>query len=212
MKSGTSEKSGRGLLLQFFCCILAGSLLTGCAFSRTPVKLSFSPSVTQPLSVARKGSLEIGEVKDTRLVSDPLVLMQKANQYGPTSGAYVAAVPVATIFRDGLKMALEQNGFVGTNAVHYELRAELQNFGIGVIQNGVFSAVTAKPWLEVRFELVDKANGQPVWHDTYTGQVTESFSSWTGEDGEFIAKVFPEVSQEVVKQLLSDRSFRNYFE
>jgi hypothetical protein len=60
--------------------------------------------------------------------------------------------------------------------------------------------------------LEEKATGQPVWHDTYTGQVTEPLSSWTGEDGEFIAKVFPNVSQEVVKQLISDRSFRIFFE
>jgi len=212
MKSETSEKSGRGLLVQFFCCILAGSLLTGCAFSRTLVKLNFSPNVTQSLNAARKGSLEVGEVKDTRLVTDPLVLMQKANQYGPTSGAYVTEVPVATIFRDGLKMALEQNGFTGMTAVHYELHTEIQNFGIGVIQNGLFSAMTAKPWLEVRFELMDKATGQSVWHDTYTGQVTEPLSSWTGENGGFIAKVFPEVSQEVVKQLISDKTFRKFFE
>jgi hypothetical protein len=212
MKSETSEKSGWGLLVKFFCCILAGGLLTGCAFSRTPVKLSFSPSVTQPLNATKKGSLEVGEVKDSRLVSDPLVLMQKANAYGPTSGAYVTEVPVATIFHNGLKAALDQNGFTGTTALHYELHADIQNFGIPVIQNGLFSAMTAKPWLEVRFELEEKATGQPVWHDTYTGQVTEPLSSWTGEDGEFIAKVFPKVSQEVVKQLISDRSFRIFFE
>jgi hypothetical protein len=212
MKSEYSEKLRLRLLVQCLCCILTGSLLTGCAFSRTPVKLTFSPSVTQPLNSTRKGSLEVGEVKDTRLVKDPLVLMQKANAYGATSGAYVTEVPVATIFRDGLKMALEQNGFTGTNTVHYELLTELQNFDIGFIQNGLFSSPTLKPWLEARFELVDKATGQPVWHDTYTGQITEQGSAWNGAGGDTIAKAFSLASQEVVKQLIADKTFRNYFE
>lgn len=176
------------------------------------MKLSFSPIVKQPLKAEHKGAIEVGEVKDSRLVSDPLVLMHKANQYGPTSGAYVTEVPVATIFRDGLKLALEQNGFTATNAVNYELHAELQNFGIGSIQNGLFSDITSKSWLEVRFELVERSTGQPVWHDTFTGKFTEPLSQWTGADGKFIAKVFSEVSQEVVKRLISDKSFRNFFE
>ena len=188
-----------------------GILLTGCAFSRTQVKVNFSPNVMQPLSGAHKGSLEVGEVKDSRFVTDSLVLLQKANQYGATSGAYVADVPVADTFRDGLRRALEQNGFTGTNADHYILRSELHGFGIGVIQTGLFSAATAKPWLEVRFELDNKETGQPVWHDTYTGQVTDQLSAWNGADADRIARFFSLAATDVVKQLIADRAFRSIF-
>jgi len=199
-------------LLFYFCCSLLVSGVTGCAFTRTPVKVTFAPSVTQPLKEVRKGALEVTKIKDTRLVEDPAVLVHKANEYGTTSGAYVTDPPVGEIFGQGLKQALQQNGFSGENGVHYELHAELQNFGCGAIQNGILSSLTAKPWLEVRFELVDKTTDQRVWHDTYTGQVTEKVSAWTGPDGDFYAKVFSEVAEDVVKQLIADKTFRNYFE
>jgi hypothetical protein len=198
------------LFVQLILGVAFGGVLTGCAFSRTHVSVNFSPNITQPLNAPQKASLEVGEVKDTRLVDDNFVLMHKANAYGPTSGAYVTDVPVADIFRKGLKVALEQNNFTKTGAIHYELRANIQNFGVGVIQNA-FASSTVKPWIEVRFELIEKATGQAVWHDTYTGQTTDRLSFGMA-DAEFIGKVFSEVSQEVIKQLISDKAFRNYFE
>jgi len=185
-----------------------GGLLTGCAFSRTPVKVGFTPRVDQPLAAARKAALEVGPVKDSRLVLDQYVLIQKANAYGTTSGAYVTEKPVAEIFRDGLTAALQQNGFETANTNRYVLRSDLQNFGLGAIQN-VFSPATIKSWLTVRFELVDQTTLQPVWHETYEGQDTTQ-ASW--ETGEFIAQEFSKVADVVVSQLISDRSFRAFFE
>jgi hypothetical protein len=138
--------------------------------------------------------------------------MQKGNQYGATSGAYVTEQPVADIFRDGLKSALAQNGFTQAASDQYLLQAEIQNFGIGVIQNGLFSSVTAKPWLEVRFELDSKATGLPVWHDTFTGQANAEVSQWQMTDEAFLVKAFPDTAQAVLKQLLADRGFRSFFE
>ena len=71
----------------------------------------------------------------------------------------VTEVPVAAIFSKGLKRALAQNGFVGTNGSQYELRGVIQGFGLGAIQNGLFS-LTSKAWVEVRFELVDRAESE----------------------------------------------------
>ena len=199
-------------IIQAILGVSLGISLTGCAFTRTPVQVDFSPSITEPLNAAHKGSLEVGEVKDSRLVTDPNVLMHKANEYGATSGAYVTAVPVANIFREGLTKALEQNGFVGSGAEHYVLRADLQGFGFHAIQNGVFSGGTAKPWLEVRFELDNKYTGQPVWHDTFSGQVTDKLSAWDGADGARIARFFSLAATDAVKQLVEDRAFRSYFQ
>jgi hypothetical protein len=200
------------LAMQLFAGMGLGVLITGCAFTRTPVKVEFSPSVAQSLNAVHQGSLEVGEVKDSRTVTDPLVLLHKANEYGATSGAYVTEVPVGDIFREGLEKALKQNGFVGNTAEHYVLRSDLQGFGFGVIQTGLFTAPTAKPWLEVRFELDNKATGQPVWHDTYTGKVTDVLSAWNGADGERIASFFSLAATDAVKQLIADKAFRSYFE
>lgn len=192
--------------------LFAVGLLTGCAFTRTPVKVNFSPSVSQPVRTPAKAALEVGEMQDSRLVGDPFILLHKANEYGPTSGAYVTVTPVAKIFREGVKEALDQNGFMGTNGVQYELRGQINGFGVGFIQNGVLSSPTSKGWLEVRFELVDKAKGLPVWHDTFTGQVTGSVSVWTGADKDDLAAAFSGAAQDAVKQLIGDAEFRNFFE
>ncbi len=210
MKSEWFQKSPGGLLVQFLCCVLMGGVLTGCAFSRTPVQVNLAPWVDQPLKVGLKASLEVGEVRDSRLVTDQFVLFQKANGYGPTDGAYITDKPVAEIFRNGLAATLRQNGFMTTNGTSYELRGNIQSFGCGVIQRA-FSASMAKSWLTVRFELVDKSTGLPVWHDTYDGQDTEQGPSGF-EEGTFIATVFSKVSEDVIRQLVSDRAFRNYFE
>ncbi len=122
------KKAVIGSWVKLCFCICLAAAMSGCAFSRTQVAVGFSPNFTQALSGPHKGSLEVSDVKDTRLVTDGFVLMQKSTEYGATSGAYVTAQPVADIFRDGLKMALEQNGFTAANTTQYELHAELQRF------------------------------------------------------------------------------------
>jgi hypothetical protein len=210
MKSEYFPNSPGGRLVQCFGCVLMVGLLTGCAFTRTPVQVNLAPRVDQPLKVGQKASLEVGEVRDSRLVTDQFVLLQKANGYGPTDGAYITDKPVAEIFRNGLAATLRQNGFMTTNGTSYELRGNIQSFGFGVIQRA-FSSPTAKSWLTVRFELVDKSTGLPIWHDAYDGQDTEPGP--TGFDnGTFIATVFSKVSEDVIRQLVSDRAFRSYFE
>src|ERR1700742_2471375 len=72
-----------GGLLLLGCCLLA----TGCAFSRTDTNVVFAPKVSEPLKAEKKASLTMGEIKDSRSVSDANVLLHKSNAYGPTSGA-----------------------------------------------------------------------------------------------------------------------------
>ena len=90
--------------------------------------------------------MALGDFKDTRLVMDGFVLVQDENAYGPTEGAFVTEKPVAEIFRDGVRMALKQDGFWITNAARYELRGNLQSSGITVVQGIVFNR-EIKFWL-----------------------------------------------------------------
>ncbi len=211
MEAKNKESMGRKHFIHLTGCLLLMACLTGCAFSRTPVKVSFSPVVENPLKPQQKGSLEVGTIKDSRAVADEFVLIHKANQYGTTSGAYVTDVPVAKIFQNGLQSALTQNGFINGGSTKYELKTDLRGFGFGVIQNGLFST-TGKPWLEVRFELDNKETGQPVWHDTYTGKSTQQLSAWDGANQELLVKMFSQVSEDAVKQLINDKAFRSFFE
>jgi len=104
--------------------------------------------------------------------------------------------------------ALQKNGFVGDASSRYELQGDLQDFAGGVIQG--FWSSTAKAEVTVRFELVEKATGQPVWHDTFSGQTTKKFVS--GFDTDFLGSLFSDSADQLAQRLISDKSFRSFFE
>ncbi|HXS69636.1 MAG TPA: hypothetical protein VN761_12385 [Candidatus Polarisedimenticolia bacterium] len=200
--AGVIGKLLSGGLLLLGCCLLA----TGCAFSRTETQVNFVPKVSEPLK-AEKASLTVGEIKDSRSVNDPNVLIHKSNAYGPTSGAYVTKSPVAEILKNGVADALKQNGFVGADAGKYELRGDLQEFSLDP-RAGVWEA-TVNPKLVVRFELVEKGSGEPVWHDTFIGHAIGK-TAWG--DKEFLSRMFSESADDLTKQLIEDKTFRGFLE
>jgi ABC-type uncharacterized transport system auxiliary subunit len=195
----------RGLTL--IGCALVCAFVTGCAFSRTETQVNFAPKINEPLKAQTKSALTVSEIKDSRAISDPNVLMHKANAYGPTSGAYVTKTPVSEILKSGLADALKQNGFIGSGTDKYELHGDIQEFAWEGFSN--FWQATVKPKLVVRFELVDKASQTPVWHDTFIGHTVGKTA--TG-DKEFVAKMFSESADDLTKQLVTDKTFRSYFE
>jgi ABC-type uncharacterized transport system auxiliary subunit len=184
------------------CC-----LVTGCAFSRTETRLQFTPTVNQPLKQDHKEYLAVGEMKDSRPVKDPNVLIHKQNAYGTTSGAYVTKRPVADLVKDGVAEALEKNGFLRTNAAKYELRGDIQEFGLDTMAG--FWQATVKPKLNVRFELVDKSSGKSVWHDTLIGRSSGETALGTKE---FLSEMFSKAADDLVHQLIANPDFRAFFE
>ena len=192
------------LLLLTGCAFLA----TGCAFSRTKVNVQFDPKISNPLGQNATAQLTVGEIRDSRPVTDPLVLSQKYNGYGQrTSGAYVAQEPVADIFKQGLQKVLDASGFTkSTQQRGLELKANIQEFDHDVIVG--FWKATVKPKLTVRFELLDKQTGGSVWRDTYVGR--DSLETTWGT-GEFLVQTFNRAAEDVVRQLIADASFRKFF-
>ena len=179
--------------------------VTGCAFSRTTTPINYSPRYSQPLAAGDRNALAVGAFRDSRPVSDDKVLLHKANQYGTTSGAYVAERPVADLLRDGVIEALKKNEFTLSTSPKYELRGDLQEFGINSIA-GLWTA-TVKPRMQVRFELVEKASGNPVWRDTYIGRGDIETAWGTAET---VAKLFNLGTEDIIRQLVSDPSFRKF--
>jgi len=193
--------------LPLFSCALLCAFVTGCAFSRTETQVNFAPKINEPLKAERKSSLVVGDIKDSRTVSDRNVLLHKANAYGTTTGAYVTKTPVAEILKNGLADALKQNGFSSADAGKYELRGDIQEFSLGGMSG--FWQATVVPKLVVRFELVEKDSQVPVWHDTFIGRSTGKTAMG---DKEFLARMFSESADDLTKQLVTDKTFRSYFE
>jgi hypothetical protein len=207
--SNYSHQTPGGRCRRLFIGLLLAGLLTGCVFKRTPVELTLAPRVNAPLASAPRAALELGTFKDTRLVTDGAVLVQKENGFGPTEGAYVTEKPVAEILRDGLGTALEQNGFRLTSGAPYRLQGDIQSSGIVAVQSVVVDR-EVKFWLTVRFDLVNTANGLTVWHDSYTGQDTATNLNMISK--KFVVPACSNMLENAIGQLVADRNFRNYFE
>jgi hypothetical protein len=208
MKIKDSTRSAGILSIQLLGCVLLAGLLTGCAFSRTTIQMSLAPAVDEPLKESGKASLDVSPVKDSRSVKDGMVLIHKKNGYGmTTSGAYVTEKPIAEIFQDGLNAALEKNGFTATNATRYVLESEIQTIDYDTIAGFWKGTLISK--LTVRFELTNPTAKLPLWHETYIGQ-DSSEASWG--TGQFVADCFSRASEDVIRQLVSDKTFRSYFE
>jgi hypothetical protein len=200
--------SFRLLSIQFLGGVLMVGLLTGCAFSRTPVQVKLVPSLDRPLKEPVKASVKVIAVRDTRPVADELVLIQKNNLHGPTSGAYVTEKPAAEIFSDGLNAALRQNGFETTNATQYVLEGEIQGFHNRIISSGILAGQGSTTLiLTVHFQLTRA--GRPVWNTDFVGQDSENAMFPTGNR---YGLSFAEAADDVIRQLISDRVFRSYFE
>jgi hypothetical protein len=215
------------------CHLLLAGLLTGCVASRYRMTLTLEPSVQDPLPGEPRASLALGRFKDSRSDAAWYLLLYKPNTPNllkPTERAYLKTNSVAGVLRDGVVEALGQNGFrtfpipatVSTNAaaavgetndfqtnqvMYYLLCGDIQSDGCRNIQR-LFAHSVIKTWLTVRFDLVNKATGLTAWHDTYTGQTT--MTNYNG--GEFLAIAFAAASDDVIRQLVSDRTFRSYFE
>jgi hypothetical protein len=193
-----------------FAVLLAVVVFTnGCAFSRTQVQVALAPTYREPLQANAPVALELGKFKDSRPVNEPDVLLHKANQYGATSGSWVAQKPVADLLRDGVEHALKENRFKlgDAAAAKYELRGDLQEFGFNNIA-GLWTA-KVKPRMQVRFELIDKSNGNSVWRDTFIGR-GELETAWGSS--ETIVSLFKLGVDDLIRQLVSDPNFRKLCE
>ncbi|HTY86813.1 MAG TPA: hypothetical protein VMB80_05050 [Candidatus Acidoferrum sp.] len=209
------------------------ALLTGCVASSYRMTLALEPSVQDPLRGVPKASVALGRFRDSRTDAAWYVLLYKPNAPNflkPTELAWLKTNSVAGVLRDGAAEALGQNGFktIGgpsdtfhnglTAAIErsefkadpvasYLLCGDIKSAGCRNIQR-LFAHSIIKTWLTVRFDLVNQADRLTVWHDTYTGQTTMTNHS----GGEFLAIAFAAASDDVMRQLVTDRTFRSYFE
>ena len=183
-------------------------VLSGCAWTKTPVNITLTPGINQLLDASAKSTLRIGEIKDERFASDPRVVWQKANAYGKTTGAYVAQVPMAELLREALEKALLRNEFkVATNGAVYELGMRIQESRQETIQMGLISS-KATVALSVRFELLEAATGKSVWRDTFIGRSEDKLGMSVVA---FVERNFKAAAEDVLRQLIVDKSFRQNF-
>jgi hypothetical protein len=216
--------------LTLACCVLALAV-TGCNFSRTKTNVVFAPAFSQPLVGTPKAGLVVGEVKDSRTVKDKdkdVLAFKRTGAFAggmTTSGGYVTPRPMADLVHDRLGDALQRNGFM-SGTTKYELRGDIQQFGfhygnvdeiitahgaqfVGILGMEFYKA-NACEIMTVRFDLYDKTTGQSVWNGTYTGVGPNVDRG--GIRSKALANMFAKATDDLVKQLVTDKAFRSYLE
>ena len=139
--------------------------LSGCAFSKTTVKLNFTPPTDLP-KVAVEKAVVVEPLKDQR-GGDPMVLANKGVGM-KTSGVYLTETPVAAIITDSIKQTLTQMGLkVSASPGDYLLTGELTRLDSVPIMG--FWSGQMDCTVQVSLKMTDAHSGQIMWTDTFTG-------------------------------------------
>ncbi len=190
-----------------FVMIFSIVSLTSCAFSRTEVKIDYTPNISAAsLGSASIKSVTVAQVKDDRGVSDPTIIFQKSNAYGKTSGCYAADRPISEIIKTGLIQALGGKNYrIETKSADYELLTTIQDFSYEFIDG--FWTGTLKPKMTARFEVIDRASGKGIWRDTVIGRS----SIKCGACSDYMVQALTLTTDDVISRLLEEQSFQELF-
>ena len=140
-------------------------LISGCAYNNTVVPLDFKPPQIDARAVTQR-PIVVETLTDQR-GKDPLVLGNKGVQY-KTSGLYTVTTPVATIVTNALRDTLTglsyrvdaQNGELTLSGELLRLDAEA---AVGFWSGELTSTV------QVALKLTNRASGDLLWTETFTG-------------------------------------------
>lgn len=189
--------------------LFVAALVSGCAFTRTETPITYDPSLTSDADLAGKlfATLEVGDIKDDREIADPTIIFQKRNAYGKTTGSYAAQKPVCEILREGIIDALRETNFnVVDEDGFYILHGEMIEFDYDVVAG--WMSVTMLPKMTIKFDLINSKTGKLIWKDAIFGKGKVKTSMVMGES-EMVKKSFTSVTDDVINELISDRSFQD---
>lgn len=189
--------------------LFVAALVSGCAFTRTETPITYDPSLTSDADLAGKlfATLEVGDIKDDREIADPTIIFQKRNAYGKTTGSYAAQKPVCEILREGIIDALRETNFnVVDEDGFYILHGEMIEFDYDVVAG--WMSVTMLPKMTIKFDLINSKTGKLIWKDAIFGKGKVKTSIGMGES-ERVKKSFTSVTDDVINELISDRSFQD---
>jgi hypothetical protein len=181
--------------------LLAIPLLMGCAFSRTEMKVNYAFAGQAAGAGFRNASLAVGRFDDRRGETDPRFLVHKRNQYGTTSGGYLAEKPVAEIVAEGVRQALERAGYA-VNEGNLELGGAIESFRSDAEMG--FWTGTLKTELAIKFVLRDKSKGRSLWNETFTGR-GRAEAAFGGTDT--VRQVFVQALDDALSQLAASDAF-----
>ena len=164
---------------------------SGCAFSihQTPLNYSYSGKLSGNGIKNPTKFLRLGEVKDSRDVTTPKMIMNMRNANGfRTSGGWEAEKPIADIVKDALGQGIKLSGLGLNNKADLSLSGEIIEYAYEFKNLRPFTT-TLSSKLTVKIQLRDEVFGKILWRDTFFGQaeVQSDFNNDFAKEGFTIA-------------------------
>lgn len=185
------------------------AFLSGCAFSISQVPIGYSYNERLSLEHPVSKSLAVGDVKDSRNIDNPKLIVHKRNEAGNvTTGGYEAEKPLSEIIRDGLNQGLIAAAIpTSSGSCNFTLYGELMDFSNDLTM-GLWKA-TLNSKLTVKLRLRDNANNTVIWGETLMGKAREipitGIPGITGDD--HIKDGFAKALNDLIRQLYTDEAF-----
>jgi hypothetical protein len=149
---------------KFLLAVMLLTLVAGCAFTDSTVKIDYKPTQFTPVS-GSKSTVTVERFTDQRGV-EPNLLSYKGVQT-KTSGKYLSEQEVSMVVTDATKDLLKQLGYtVLDNGGDYMLSGELLKFESYVIMG--FWSGQLEGMAQVNLKVKDGKSGVLLWNELFT--------------------------------------------
>ena len=196
----------RSKFLLALLVVLLSFIASGCAFSvhQTPLNYSYSGPLPKDGIKTPTKSLTFGEIKDSRDVTTPKMIMNMRNANGyRTSGGWEAEKPIADIVKDALSEGIKLSGVGLTPKGDLLLSGEVMDYSGEEKHSKPFYGVFSSK-LTVKLQLRDEISKKILWRDTFIGQATI-------DKGNYIKDGFIMALNDLVTKVVTDEFFLQHF-
>ena len=175
------------------------SIVSGCAFSvhETPLNYSYSGRLPEGGGKTPTKSLTLGDIKDSRDVTTPKIIMHMRNANGfQTSGGWEAEKPIVDIVRDALGEGIKRKGLILAPKGDFSLSGELMGYYAWVKHPTPFHGVYNSR-MSVKLQLRNETTNKILWRETFVGEATI-------DEGDRIKDGFTMALNDLVTKVVTD--------
>ena len=191
------------MLIRLLALVSISLIGGGCAFSvyDLPIHYEYAGDVPR-IERTDLPALDVGEIKDTRSVANPRMIMHQKNGYGQTtSGGWQAEKDLAVIVQDALVQGIVATGLDGPRASRLTLTGELNDVTSEVVMGWVSGTLRVK--MTVKLEASDPATGEIVWRDTFIS----AGEAQGGTVSKTLGTAFKGALDDLLRSLFTDQYF-----
>jgi len=180
-------------------------LLSGCAFTvhDLPVNYEYTKAITLPNN-DNLPEITITEIKDTRTVENPRMLMNQQNGYGQTTtGGWQAEKELSLIVKDAIEQGIAKANLNSSADRKIQINGELVDLTSSIVSGWWTGTINMK--VSVKLTARDEKSDEILWRDTIFGDGTSDKQSSVKPA---LLEAFNSSLDNLVNTLFQDEYFR----